>query len=258
MLYTSKSNDRKFSSEIGGGYKAATYLNNATRTSYSPAVNAINADQIIFDENSLGFKPYYAQAAEMSNFGSTSATATIDVMNLPSTPIAMVGGYGGRTYAIVVNRGVPYFYNMQFYNVADIGDFSADGANSIINLSGCQDILNIKYLEANHHGTAFYYATDNAVYSFSPSSGQTTQNTIYTCSANETITCINVFYGDGGGGFPTAGSILWIGVWDEGAQEGKLVEYEMDVNNGVAIQTWGPMFAPPHSNPQITTGFGKI
>ena len=50
---------------------------------------------------------------------------------------------------------------------------------------------------------------------------------------------------------------MWIGIWNEQKKDGKLVQYEMDVNYGIPNSMWGPMFGAP-DNPVITTGWGKI
>lgn len=258
VLYTNRANDRKFSAPIGGNYIATSFLSDETKSSYRPVQGAINADQVIFDEMSNGFRPYFPLSTEISEFKTTSDEAIIDVKNLPAKPIAISGGSGGKTYAILIVEDIPYLYIMNFNNVVDNGDLSGDGANSIIDLSGCKDITNLKYFVANYNGTALYYATDKAVYSFSPSTGQTTQETIYECEDNEIVTSIDLMFGNQGGGFPTAGCIFWIGVWNETANEGKLIEYEVDPFSGKPRWNWGSMFAPEHSNPHITTGFGKI
>ena len=258
VLYTNKGNDRKFSAPISGDYEAGVYLNDETRTTWRPTEGAINADQIIFDTKHKKFRPYFPQDIQISEFGPTKGDAFADANNVPAVPIAMGGGQGGKTYAIVPVEGVPYLYMFNFYNVVDDGDLSADGANSIINLSGCKDIMNLKFFSGNNHGSAFYYATDKTLYSFSPTSGQTTANEIYTCAEGEEITSLSVFYGKGGGGFPTAGYALWIGVWDESKKEGKLLEWEIDADNGVPSVFWGPMFGAEHDTPHVTTGFGKI
>ena len=147
-------------------------------------------------------------------------------------------------------------YRYQFYNVVDKGDFSADGTRSVLDLSGCTDIDKATRFTANTAGQAFYYATDNAVYSFSTSSGEKTSHTVYTCQPGETVTAFYI-WGSDGGGWPTSNCILWIGVWDSNKHEGKLIQYEMDVNYGVPTSSFGPMFGSP-DNPVITTGWGKI
>lgn len=258
VLYVNKGNDRKFSAPISGDYEAGVYLSDETRTTWRPTTGAINADQIIFDEKNMKFRPYFPQDVEVGEFGPTTAGAFADANKLPGKPLAMRGGAGGKTYAIIPIDGIPYLYMFNFYNVVDDGDLSADGANSIIDLSGCEDIMNMKYFTANNHGSAFYYATDKALYSFSPSSGQTTSNKIYTCAEGEEITCISVFFSEGGGGFPTAGVALWAGVWEEGKKEGKLLEWEIDADYGTPSVFWGPMFGAEHDTPHVTPGFGKI
>ena len=140
----------------------------------------------------------------------------------------------------------------------DDGDLSASGANSVIDLSGCEELMNMKYFTSNYNGSAFFYATDKTLYSFSPSSGQTTSNVVYTCAEGEEITCLSIFYSHGSGGFPTPGVALWLGIWEENKKEGKLLEWEIDPNNGTPRSMWGPMFGAVHDAPYVTTGFGKI
>ena len=260
IINNKKENDRKFSAPISGDYQAGNYLSIATRKS-SSSTGKINADQVIFDEKNLKFRPYFQNDIKMSEFGPTVAGAFADANKLPAKPLFMGGGQAGKTYAIVVDPkdGKPYLHMYNFYNAVDDGDLSADGANSVIDLSGCKDIMNMKYFQSNYNGSAFFYATDKALYSFSPTSGQRTANEIYTCAAGEEITCLSIFFHHASGGFPTPGVALWLGIWEEGKQEGKLLEWEIDPDAGVPVEFWGPMFGAERAEvPYVTTGFGKI
>ena len=136
------------------------------------------------------------------------------------------------------------------------GEYASSANQPLFILNGCKDIRNARFFRSNTTGMAFYYATDKAAYSFSASSGQTTSNVLYTCEAGEEITAMYA-WGSAGGGWPTSDCILWIGVWNSNTQEGKLIQYEMDVNYGLPNSMWGPMFGAP-DNPIVTTGWGKI
>ena len=256
VINNNKENDRKFSAPISGDYIAGNYLSIETRNSYSSG--SINADQVIFDEKNMKFRPYFANDIKMSEFGPTAAEAFADANKIPAKPMVMQGGASGRTYAIIPVNGVPYLYRFDFNGVDD-GDLSADGANSIIDLSGCKDIMNMKYFQANFNGHAFYYATDKTLYSFSPSTGQTTANEIYTCADGEEITCISVFFNHTSGGFPSPGLALWAAIWEEGKQQGKILEWEIDPDYGTPVEYYGPMFGAERDEvPFVTEGFGKI
>ena len=257
VLYTKKDDDRKFSAPIGGDYQAGVYLSDET-LGYRSSSSKLNAHEIIYDEKNKKFRPYFQYDTQVSEFGPTVAGAYADANKLPENPIAMKSGYGGWTYTVVPVNGVPYLYTFNFYDVVDDGDLSADGVNAIIDLSGCKDIMNLKHFIGNNHGSAFYYATEKTLYSFSPTSGQTTAHEFFTCAENEEITCLSIFFGDGGGGFPTAGAVLWAGVWNESTKEGKLLEWEIDPYSGIAVSEWGPIFAPSHELLHVTSGFGKI
>ena len=255
VLYTDQTNDRKFSTAISGDYDLAPFLAHETRSSYSAVEGAIDADQIVYDLESHSFRPYYSAGSSLSSFRSTSGDAYIDANDMPTDPIAIFNGYAERTYCITEEEGIYYLYRFNFYNVVDDGDLSADGDRSKIDLSGCTGIAEATLFAANNYGHAFYYATPDAVHSFSPSSGATTSNTLYTCEPGEEVTAL---YTWNSGGWPTAGIILWIATWDENAQEGKLIEFEIDANYGTANWSFGPSMAPDHTNPYITTGYGKI
>ncbi|MDD3844640.1 MAG: hypothetical protein PHP33_08335, partial [Bacteroidales bacterium] len=143
---------------------------------------------------------------------------------------------------------------IRIYNVVDDGDLSV-GGNSKISLEGCAGISQAKYYASSTAGSAFFYATDNAVYSFSYTSGQTTQEDIFQCPAGEVVTAL---YQMPPGGFPTAGCVLWVATWNESKQEGTLYEFEVDPTSGKIRTYWTNMFSPHLSNPHITKGFGKI
>ncbi|MDR1896999.1 MAG: hypothetical protein LBR10_09450 [Prevotellaceae bacterium] len=255
VLYTNRANDRKFSAPIAGNYQAGNYLSQMTRTSYSPVADAINADQIIFDEQNLAFRPYFSAATSLSQFKSTLPDAFVNANHFPAKPTAIFSSNGGQTYSILQHGGKPYLYITNFYNVVDDGDLSGNGINSIIDLSGCADIGQAKYFCSSTAGSAFFYATDKTAYSFTPSSGQTDAVTIYECETNEEITCLQQMIS---GGFPTQGAVFWVAVWNNVTQEGKLVEYEIDPYSGTPRSQWGPMFGGITQNPRIFTGFGKI
>ena len=180
----------------------------------------------------------------------------VDANNVQGNVKAVFQSGGNYTTVITEIADTIFALRYNFYNVIDNGNLSAEGSRSRLNLNGCKDIRNARLFCSNTVGMAFYYATDKTVYSFSASSGQTTANTLYECESGETVTAMYA-WGSAGGGFPTSNCALWIGVWNDQKQEGKLIQYEMDVNYGMPNSFWGPMFGAP-DNPVVTTGWGKI
>jgi hypothetical protein len=254
VMYTNQANDRKFSAPVAGNYQAAPFLSRNTKTTWNPLPNAIGADQVVFDVNAKAFRPYFPRAASMSQFRPTVPDALIDVNNMGSTPIAIFEANGNQVYNIMKVNGVDSLKVIRFFNVEDDGDLSA-GGNSRISLAGCEGISEAKFFASSLAGSAFFYATSNAVYSFSYTSGQTTQEDIYRCAPGEEITAL---YQMPSGGFPTAGCVLWIAVWNSQTNEGSLREYEVDPTSGRIRTYWTDMFSPHLENPHVTTGFGKI
>lgn len=256
VIYANQPNDLKFSEPIAGDYTAYPFLMKNTLTTWRPVEGAINAWQVIYDQKNKRFIPYFSGAASFSAFKSTIQEADVDANNVPGEVKAIFQGGANYTCVITVIDGVTYLYRYCFYNVVDNGNLSAEGARSIIDLSGCEDIANATAFTSNTTGMAFYYTTPKGVYSFSPSSGATTAQQVYACEEGEEVTATYI-WGSAGGGFPTSDCILWIGVWNEGQKDGKLVQYEMDVDYGTPNSMWGPMFGAP-DNPIVTTGWGKI
>lgn len=254
VLYTNRTNDRKFSNTVAGDYQAGRFLAGNTKTSYGHITDAIDADQIIFDTNTNGFRPYFPLATSIGSFKQTEANAISDANHLTGNVKATFEANGGQTYNIVEINGKDSLIVFNFYNVVDDGDLST-GSGSRVDLSGCKDIKNANCFASSNAGNAFFYATDKAVHSFSYTSGQTAQLDIYACAPNEEITALYLLPS---GGFPTSGSVLWIGVWNESIKTGSLVEFEIDPTSGNISNKWSPSFAPTLTNPSVTSGFGKI
>lgn len=260
-LYTNRANSRKFSAPIATadnqGYTAGAFLMKNPRNSYSRKQGVINAAQVIYDSQNRRFLPYYSQRTSLSNFLATSDSARIDANKLPVEPRAIVNGNDNETYAVMDIDGKTYLYRYLFYDVVDNGDLSADGSRSILDISGCEDIANAKLFSDYTCGAALYYSSGKDVYSFSPVTGQTTANKIYTCDPGEEVTCI-YSWGSAGGGWPTSSCVLFIATWNESTKTGKLVQFEMNHTTGLPNTMYGPMFGGGDVNPVITTGFQKI
>ena len=256
VIYANQPNDLKFSEAIAGNYEAFPFLMINTRTTWRPVEGAIDAWQVIYDQRNHSFRPYFSGGSSMSNFKSTADTAYVDANKVPGDVKAVFQGGGTYTCVITYIDGKPFLYRYCFYNKVDGGDLSAEGARSIIDLSDCEDIERATMFASNTTGFAFYYATPKGVFSFSASSGETTSHEVYLCESGEEITSIYA-WGSAGGGWPTSDCAFFIGVWNEGKKDGKLIQYEVDVNYGIPTSMWGPMFGAP-DNPVITTGWGKI
>ena len=59
------------------------------------------------------------------------------------------------------------------------------------------------------------------------------------------------------GGFPTSGRVLWIAVWNEKENKGRIIEFEIDPDTGLADPFWSGNFGIDE-NPSIHEDFGKI
>lgn len=254
VMYTNLANDRKFSAAVAGNYQAASFLAKNTRTSWGAVPDAIGADQVIFDVSRNAFRPYFPMASSVSEFKPTVPDAILDVNNMGRKPVASMEANGGQVFNIMNIDGHFFLHVIRFFNVVDNGDLSV-GGNSIVSLAGCEGIQQAKYFTSSLASSSFFYATDNAVHSFSYTSGQTSQETIYRCEPGEEVTAIFQMIS---GGFPTQGCILWIATWNPLTKEGTLREYEVDPASGKIRTHWTNSFAPHLPNPSVTTGFGKI
>lgn len=257
-LYTNRANSRKFSAPIAAadndGYYAGKYIMKSTS---SGPTGAIRAAQVFYDSKNRRFLPYYAQQTSLSNFLATADEAYLDANKLPADPKAVLNGNNGQTYVVLDVDGKPYLYRYLLNGAVDDGDLSADGARSAIDMSGCDDFANARYFSSYTCGAALYYSSGKDVYSFSPVTGQTTANKVYTCDPGEEVTCIYC-WGSAGGGWPTSSCILFIATWNESAKTGKMVQFEMNHTTGLPNTMYGPMFGGGDQNPVVTTGFQKI
>ena len=168
---------------------------------WKPNAEAINAEQVIYDKKNHCFRPLYPMATSVSKFKSTNPDAYADANKLPADPVVILNGYNNSTWAILDYEDSRWLYQFCFNNVVDKGDLSYGGERAIQNLDGCTDIKNAKYWASNTGGSAFFYATDDAVYSYSTTSGNATSNKIYTCENGEKVTALYLA-GSQGGGWP--------------------------------------------------------
>jgi len=256
VLYANQPNDLKFSEAIAGDYVAYPALMKVTRTTWRPVEGAINAWNIIYDQKNHKFRPYFSNSSQVSNFKGTNPDAVVDANSVPGDVKAVMQVGSSYTGVVTHVNGKPYLYLYNFYNRVDNGDLSAQGDRSIIDLSGCEDIMNAKMYTSSANTMGFYYATPKGVYGFSFITGQTTSRVVYECESGEEITCLYMG-GSIGGGWPTSNCIFWVGIWNESKQDGKLFQSEMDNTNCMPFSMYGPMFGAP-DNPVITEGFGKI
>jgi hypothetical protein len=251
VLYNNRTNDRKFSPHIAGNYRAGSFLQRSTRGSES----AVNADQIIFDEQTNSFRPYFPMASSISQFNTTRPGAVLDANNLGNKPIAIFELSDGTMTACIMRiNGRDSLFVFNFRTRADEGDLSNLAVNARRSLEGAVGISEAKFFASSNAGSAFFYATTSAVYGYSVTGGLTS-NFIYQVGSGEEVTALFQMID---GGFPTRGCILWIGVWNNSTKQGKLVEFEIDPATGVPRIFHINEYAPGQPNPHITEGFGKI
>lgn len=244
VLNNNKGNDRKFSAAIGGDYDAFPFISHELDDEIC----------VVFDKESLSFMRYYSEGSTLVPFGTGASGAVVSPNNLPNVPLAIMTYGDDKTCAIVEDTDnvlKAFLYN---FNSTVEGDYSAEGSRSKIDLSGCEDIDEATMFYAGYTATAFHYATADAVYAFSISSGATEATKIYDVPTGEVVTCI---YSIPSGGFPTAARVYWIATWNDTTKEGTIVEFEIDPNSGEPDLLWGGYFGVTE-NPTINTGFGKI
>ena len=261
VLYVREANDGLFSAPISGDYEADAYLMAETKTTWSPAPDAIDADQVIYDKKNRRFRPYYPKATSVSLFKATNGDAYVDANHVSGEVVKILSANNHQTYVISKEENGEYnLYDFNFYNRADNGDLSGGGTRSRLTLSAATDIRQAKYFTACASAqSAFYYATDNTVYSIAPSRGLEVTNARTVCQApaGETITCIYAI-GSHSAGFPWATAMLYVATWSESEQQGKVYEYEVDHSEGVLTVMWQSMNGYAENPTEVISGWGKI
>lgn len=251
VLYNSIAGDRRFPAPVTGSDNIAPWFNTETITSWGHLEGAIDAYQIVYDADKNAFRPYYNQATSLAGFAPSVADAQFDVNNVEGEMLYGATFNGTESMYVMKNGSACDLYVACFNNVKDEGNL----ARKKVSLAGCPGIAEANGFTSTTAGSAFFYSTGNKVYSFSYSTGQTEAHLLWEGEEGDEATALCLL---SVGGFPTAGSILWFGVWNETTQKGKLVEFEIDPVAGTASNMWGPMSAGTEENPIIYEDFGKI
>lgn len=251
-LNVSKAGNRKFPAPLSGNYRLAPYLAYQTRTAYSPVPGAINAYQVVFDKEQNGFRPFFNNASSLGQFSSPDPEAVFNVNKMEGELVYYATVGDGVTMAVMKREDGTYWMDIaSFYNVVDNGKL----ARHTYSLAGCTDIDRASCFWAPKKGTTLFYAAENQLYSFSYSTGQSTSELLWSGESGDEITCM---YSVNPSGWPASGSILWVAVWNEAAQKGRIVEFGFDSMTGkIAL---GDLFQIGISNPGPNTynDFGKI
>ncbi|MDR0544659.1 MAG: hypothetical protein LBG30_04865 [Odoribacteraceae bacterium] len=249
--YIQTTGERKFSVPIPGNYSLAPYLATSTIASWGAVAGAINAYQILYDNNTRAFRPFFNKGVSLGQFSETIPEALFDVNNIDGEIIYANTVNSGETM-IIARRDDGYHMQVAcFYNVVDNGNL----ARYTKSLAGCAGIEQATCFASGLAGPALFYGSGNAVYSYSYTTGQTTSKLLWQGETGDQISALQLI---GTGGFPTGGRILWIAVWNEAARSGRLVEFEINPVSGEAEALYAPMFSGIPDNPVYHEGLGKI
>lgn len=243
--------DRKFLTAVAGNYDLAPFLAKDTYYNGSAVTDgAIQAYQIVFDEQQNGFRPFYNRGETLGSFN-PSVSSVFDVNHLEGELLYTATVNSGETMAVMKrDDGSVWLDVASFYNVADNGDL----ARRSIPLAGCENIENASCFMAGNLGAALFYGAGNTLYSFSYTTGLTSANVLWTGEPGDVFTCMEILPSVG---IPNGECVLWAAVWNESTQEGKVVEIEFDPTTGLVNNVWGPMFGGQNT-PLVYDGFGKI
>ena len=251
VLYTNQPNDRRFSAPIGGDYYAHPFLMRNSGVSWG---QTLGAHQIIFDKLSYSFRPWFPRSPTIGQFSPTSPDAVVDANNLGGIPRAILEIDGGWVICVMHINGNDSLFVFNFSH-ADVGNFSAPMGLRSRRAINCPEIANAQFFTSSISGgsRAFFYATTERVFSYGLESGQATPLLIHEVEPGQEITYI--FQGRGGG-FPRAGRMIFIAVWCNNTNQGKIIEYAVVTLDGTI--NYPIITTLRHPNPAITGGFGRI
>lgn len=251
-LNVNKAGNRKFPAPLSGNYQLAPYLAYETRTTWRPVTGAINAYQVVFDKEQNGFRPFFNNASSLGQFSSSDPEAAFDVNKMQGELVYYATVGDGVTMAVMKREDGSYWMDIaSFYNVVDNGKL----ARNSWSLAGCTDIDKASYFWAPRAGTVLFYAVGNQLYSFSFSTGQATSELVWSGESSDEITCM---YSVNPSGWPASGKILWVAVWDETTQEGRVVEFGFDHMTGKIAAGELAWMGISDPGPNTYNGFGKI
>lgn len=224
---------------------------------------------VFYDKKNNCYRPYYNGARSTIGAFQCDPNSKLDITNITGRVITTMTTGSNRIFSFIEqddpdNSGqkLYYLYKLNFYSLQSgpTTDF-VDGTP--VNMSACPDIAKATMFASNNDGNAFIYATDKAVYGVGPNSSSTnpTWHLIHTLEAGEEVTMLQTSWKMG---WPNSADILWIGIWNESANEGTLVEYKINTTTGKPYEQTDLANDPvgigypdlPH--PFVTKGFGKI
>lgn len=251
VLYASIAGDRKFANPIIESGELSPFLSSSTINTYRPVTGAISAYQIVFNKTKGAFQPFYNKGVNFGQFNSPAPDVLFNVNKVEGNPVYINTVNGGETAAIMKLNNGKYMLNVaRFYDVVDDGKLT----RYYKPLDGLQDLANAKVFESGLGGPAIFYGAGNKVYSYSYTTGQTTSNLIWEGEAGDEVTCMKILPT---GGYPSGGRVLWIAVWNEAKNEGKIIDCEINPVSGLLelqVSAWVGVM----ENPTVTTGFGKV
>ena len=251
VLYTSIAGDRKFPTPIIENGELFPFLSASTINTYRPVTGAISAYQVVYNKTKSSFQPFYNKGINFGKFYAAAPDVLFDVNTMVGEPYYINTINGGETAAIMKQSNGKFVLNVaKFYDVVDDGKLSRYNKP----LDGLVDLDKATVFESNLAGPAIYYAVGNKVYSYSYTTGQTTSNLIWQGETGDEVTCMKILPS---GGYPTGGRVLWIAVWNQSKNEGKIIDCEVNPVSGLLelqVSAWVGI----SQNATVTTGFGKI
>ena len=251
VLYTSIAGDRKFPTPIIESGELFPFLSATTINSYRPVTGAISAYQVVYNKTKKSFQPFYNKGINFSQFNSAATDALFNVNSMIGEPYYINTINGGETAAIMKQANGKFVLNVaKFYDVVDDGKLTRYNKP----LDGLVDLDKATVFESNLAGPAIYYGVGNKVYSYSYTTGQTSSNKIWEGEPGDEVTCMKILPS---GGYPTGGRVLWIAVWNQAKNEGKIIDCEVNPVSGLLelqVSAWVGL----SQNATEKTGFGKI
>lgn len=251
VLYNKLAGDRMFPAPITGTETVSPWLQFKTLSKYGHVEGAIDAYQVVYDEVSQKLRPYFSKATTYAGFAPAAADVAFDVNNMPGHCLYGASISNDESLYVINNGGSVDLYVVCFNNVIDDGKL----ARKKVSLAKCPGIASAKVFTSTIVGNAFYYGTGNKLYSFAYATGATEPYLLWEGEAGDEIRAARML---STGGFPTEGRVMWVGVWNESKQEGKVLEFEVDPELGTPSNEFGMDWFGIEENPTIYEGFGKI
>ena len=178
---------------------------------------------MIYDQKHQRFL-FNNYARTLVNFKPASAGAAFDMNNVGKEMVYAEHGFESKWFCIMKDNDGKYLYICDFMK-ADDGSLG----HAKYDMGACENIDNALYYAIGNRGNVLYYATDGRIYLYNYSGNNSSELKYTVAEPGYKISCMQIFKVSGN---PYESRILFVGIYNEQTNSGKLLAFDINETNG--------------------------